>query len=193
MKRITVYCASSSQINPIYFDTTAHLARLLVEHDYEVVFGGGSTGLMGKLADTVLEAGGRIKGIMPRFMHEVEWSHKGVTYFEYTDTMHERKAGLIRDTDGVVALPGGCGTFEELLEAITLKRLGLYNKPIVILNTAGFYDPLETLLERSIEEQFMKPIHRDMWRFVRKPEQVLEVLQNPVPWMLDSLEDARSK
>lgn len=193
MKRVTVYCASSSRINPIYFDTTAQLARLLVEHDYEVVFGGGSTGLMGKLADTVLEAGGRIKGIMPRFMHEVEWSHKGVTYFEYTDTMHERKAGLIRDTDGVVALPGGCGTFEELLEAITFKRLGLYDKPIVILNTAGFYDPLQTLLERSIEEQFMKPVHREMWHFVHEPEQVLEVLNNPVPWVLDSLEDARSK
>lgn len=193
MKRVTVYCASSSRIKPIYFDTTARLARLLVDNDYEVVFGGGSTGLMGKLADTVLEAGGRIKGIMPRFMHEVEWSHKGVTYFEYTDTMHERKAGLIRDTDGVVALPGGCGTFEELLEAITFKRLGLYDKPIVILNTDGFYDPLQTLLERSIEEQFMKPAHREMWRFVDEPEQVLELLNNPIPWVLDSLEDARSK
>lgn len=191
MKRLTVYCASSARIRPVFFEATDRLGRLLARADVEVVFGGGSTGLMGRLADAVLAEGGRIKGIMPRFMQEEEWSHPGVTYFEFTDTMHERKAGLLTDVDGVVALPGGCGTLEELFEVLTLKRLGMFTKPVVILNTDGYYEPLKALLDNSIAEHFMSEKHRSMWTFVDEPEDVLPALRQAPEWDGDALKYAR--
>lgn len=124
--RICVYCASSSKIDQAYFDATERLSKILVKSDVEVVYGGGGHGLMGKLADTVLAEGGKIKGIMPQFMNEVEWAHKKVTDMEFTATMHERKSKFLENTDALIALPGGTGTLEELLEAITLKRLGQF-------------------------------------------------------------------
>jgi len=175
-----VYCASSPRISKIYFEATEKLALNLVEHNIEVVFGGGSSGLMGKLADTVLEKGGKITGIMPHFMREVEWNHKGVQDFRFTSTMHERKQKFLENIDGVIALPGGCGTLEELLEVITLKRLGLFSKPIVILNTQGFYDPLKTMLEKCVSEQFMEKKHLNLWNFVNEPENVIESLQKNI-------------
>ena len=139
MKRISVYCASSAKIDRAFFEATERLARLFVEEEIEVVFGGGSMGLMGRLADVILENGGKIRGVMPKFMEEFEWAHKGVTDFVFTETMQERKAAYLEGVDGLVALPGGSGTLEELLEAITLKRLGLLTEPIVILNTRDYY------------------------------------------------------
>ena len=143
--KICVYCASSAKIGKVYFDAIEMLAKVFVENKIEVVYGGGAVGLMGKLADTVLENGGKIKGIMPKFMKDVEWAHDKVTDFEFTETMHERKAKFLEDIDGLVTLPGGSGTMEELFEAITLKRLGQFTKPIVILNTNGYYNPLKEL------------------------------------------------
>ncbi len=182
IKRICVYCSSSMKIGKIYFEETEKLADIFVKNNIEIVFGGGSVGLMGKLADTVIRKGGRITGIMPHFMREVEWAHKGVAEFQFTETMHERKKLLLEDTDAVVSLPGGSGTLEELLEAVTLKRLGLFTKPIVILNTNNYYEPLKQMLERSISEGFMSDKHRDMWTFVDHPEDVLEAVQNASPW-----------
>ena len=183
MKRITVYCASSAHINKVYFDAAEKLGALLVKNNCEIVFGGGSVGLMGKLADAVLAQNGKITGIMPHFMNEVEWGHKGVAEFIYTDTMAQRKEKLIENSDGIIALPGGCGTLEELLEVITFKRLGLFHKPIVILNTNNFYDPLKLMLERCVEENFMQTKHLDMWHFVDEPEQVIESLMKEHVWM----------
>lgn len=183
MKRITVYCASSAHIKKVYFDAAEKLGALLVKNNCEIIFGGGSSGLMGKLADAVLDNDGKITGIMPHFMNEVEWGHKNVTEFIYTDTMAERKNKLIENSDGVIALPGGCGTLEELLEVITLKRLGLFSKPIIILNTANYYDPLKQMLEHSIEENFMQTQHLDMWQFVDEPEQVIENLFREHVWL----------
>jgi hypothetical protein len=177
-----VYCASSTQIDPAHFEATRRLAAYLVEANLEVVFGGGSVGLMGTLADTVLALGGRIVGVMPNFMRDVEWSHRGVTDFRFVETMHERKQLLLENTDGLVVLPGGCGTLEELLEAITLKRLGLFTQPIVILNTRSFYDPLRTLLDRCISERFMADKHREMGTFVDEPEEVLPALRTQASW-----------
>lgn len=182
MKKICVYCASSPTIKPIFFDATETLAKLFVEHDIELVFGGGARGLMGKLADTVIKHRGKIKGIMPQFMNEVEWAHKGVTDFEFTETMHQRKALFLEGIDGLVALPGGCGTLEELLEAITLKRLGQFTKPIVILNTDNYYQPLKDMLNKCVDEDFMQKSHLDMWRFVDEPEQVIDALKNSPSW-----------
>ena len=175
--RVCIYCAASPLIDSVYFKATEQLASLLVQKNIEVVFGGGSEGLMGKLADTVLAKGGKIKGIMPQFMDDVEWGHKGVTDFEYTQTMHERKSKFLIDIDAIIALPGGTGTLEELLEVMTLKRLGKFKKPIVILNTNNYYEPLKLMLEKVVDEKFMHPRHMNLWDFVEHPDEVLSVLK----------------
>jgi uncharacterized protein (TIGR00730 family) len=180
--RICIYCASSAKIDEIYFEATERLAKILVNSKVHVIYGGGGHGLMGKLADTVLAQGGQIKGIMPQFMNEVEWAHKSVTDFEFTKTMHERKAKFLENIDALIALPGGTGTLEELLEAITLKRLGQFTKPIIILNTNGYYDPLIQMLERCVEEKFLRPIHAEMWTFVHQPEEVMSAINQSMEW-----------
>ena len=137
---------------------------------------------MGRLADGVLAEAGEIIGIMPRFMKELEWAHPGLASIRLTDNLAERKALLLADTDAVVALPGGCGTFEELLEVLTLKRLGIYWKPIIIVNQAGFYDPLLALLQRSVEERFMDERHLAMFSVVRDIGEVMEAIRSSAPW-----------
>ncbi|HSF45979.1 MAG TPA: TIGR00730 family Rossman fold protein [Chitinophagaceae bacterium] len=185
--RVCVYCASSARIDNAYFEATESVAKEFVKANIEVVYGGGASGLMGKLADTILENGGKIKGIMPKFMNEVEWAHKKVADFEFTDTMHERKARFLVDVDGLVTLPGGTGTLEELLEAITLKRLGLFYKPIVILNTNGYYEPLKQMLQKCVSEHFMMEKHLEMWTFVDHPEDVVPALQCASDWGSDAI------
>ncbi|MBK8621497.1 MAG: TIGR00730 family Rossman fold protein [Saprospiraceae bacterium] len=180
--RLCVYCASSSKIDQSYFDATENLAGILADQKIDVVYGGGAYGLMGKLADVILEKGGNIKGIMPKFMNEVEWAHRKVTDFEFTDTMHERKAKFLENIDGIIALPGGSGTLEELLETITLKRLGLFTKPIVILNTNHYYAPLKVMLQQCVDEHFMDGRHLDMWSFVDTPEEVLPEILGFKSW-----------
>jgi uncharacterized protein (TIGR00730 family) len=188
--RICVYCASSSKINSAYFEATEKLAALFVEAQIELVYGGGASGLMGCLADSVLAHGGKIKGIMPQFMNEVEWAHKQLEEIEFTETMHERKAKFLEGIDGLVALPGGTGTLEELLEAITLKRLGKFSHPIVILNTNNYYEPLRLMLERCVEEQFMHPKHLEMWSFVNTPEEVIPTLHQTEKWKESAIQFA---
>ena len=191
--RICVYCASSPVVDKKYFDATEKLGKEFLKAIVDVVFGGGAHGLMGKLADIVLSGGGNIKGIMPKFMDKVEWGHKGVSDFVYTDTMHERKAKFLEDVDALVALPGGSGTLEELLEAITLKRLGLFVKPIVILNTDGYYGPLITMLERCVSENFMNAKHLQMWKFVNEPEKVIPAINSSEKWDEGAINFALSK
>ncbi len=180
--RICVYCASSARIDKVYFNAAERLAAAFAKAGVEVVYGGGAAGLMGVLADTMLKHGGKIKGILPKFMVDVEWEHKGVSDMIMTDTMHERKARFLEDVDALVALPGGCGTLEELLEAITLKRLGQFTKPIIILNTKGYFNPLLEMFEKAVKENFMKDIHLDMWKVVNEPEEVLDAIKNSKPW-----------
>jgi uncharacterized protein (TIGR00730 family) len=175
--QVCVYCASSAKIDSAYFEATEELARLLVENDVQVVFGGGGSGLMGKLADVVLQHGGKIKGIMPQFMNEVEWGHTGVSDFTYTHTMHERKAKFLEGTDAIIALAGGTGTFEELFEAITLKKLGQIDTPIVILNTRGYYNLFHQWMDLAVEEQFMSDDQNQIWRMVDSPADVLTAIQ----------------
>jgi len=190
--KICVYCASSPKVDEVYFTAAESLASAFADAGVSVVYGGGATGLMGRLADTMLARGGSIKGIMPRFMNEVEWAHRGLADIEFTETMHERKAKFLEGIDAVVALPGGTGTLEELLEAMTLKRLGLFTKPIIIVNTRGFYDPLRTMLERCIDEAFMHPKHRGLWTFVETPEDVLPAVRAAEPWGPDAIAFARN-
>ena len=187
IQQICIYCASSNLIAPKYFDAAEQLAHILVDNGITIVFGGGKTGLMGKLADSAIARGGKTIGIMPHFMKEVELQHTGVSELHFVGDMHERKKKFLDGTDALVALPGGVGTLEELLEALTLKRLGLFTHPIVILNTDGFYDPLLEMLRRAVDEQFMKPIHLDMWQVVHQPEEVLPAIQQAPDWDASAL------
>jgi len=188
--KVCIYCASSTKINTAFFKATEILAKELVKEQAQIVYGGGGVGLMGQLADTVLAERGNIQGIMPQFMNEVEWGHKGVTNFIYTKTMHERKAKLIDGVDAVIALAGGTGTLEELLEVITLKKLGLFTKPIIILNTDNYYNPLKEMLERCVEERFMRVKHLEMWSFVEHPEEIIPRIKNTKEWSSDAIKFA---
>lgn len=187
MTRVCVYCASSAKIDSKYFEAAKELAQTLVRENIQVVYGGGATGLMGQLADTVLAEGGAIQGIMPKFMDAVEWGHQRVTDFIFTDTMAERKARLMDGVDALITLPGGSGTLEELLEAITLKRLGKFTQPIVILNLEGYYDPLQTMLERCVEESFMHQRHLEMWEFVTTVADILPAIRRQASWDEDAI------
>ncbi|SRR5690554_672070 len=190
--KVCVYCASSPRIDKKYFDAAEKLANEFIQNKIEVVFGGGSSGLMGKIADVIIQNGGKIRGIMPRFMNEVEWAHKGVTDFIFTDTMHERKAKFLDGIDAITALPGGTGTLEELLEAITLKRLGKFNKPIIILNTNGYYNPLKQMLNKCVEENFMNSKHLSLWCFVDEPHEVIPAIKSAQTWDSDAIHFARN-
>jgi uncharacterized protein (TIGR00730 family) len=183
--QVCVYCASSGQIHADYFHATEVLAKSLVQSQIQVVFGGGASGLMGKLADVVLSEGGKIKGIMPQFMNEVEWGHKGVDDFTYTHTMHERKAKFLEGTDAIIALPGGTGTLEELFEAITLRKLGQIDTPIIILNTRGYYDPFVEMMKRAEDERFMLPDLHQVWQVVSHPEEIVPAIMNTEKVRLD--------
>ena len=176
IKNICVYCSSSSKINPLYAEAANKLGKLLAKEDKTLIYGAGSVGLMGKLADAVLSNGGKVIGVIPQFMVDVEWHHKGITETVLTDTMHERKEEMAKLADAFVALPGGVGTLEELIEIITWKQLGIHAKPIVIINTNGYYNKLIELLQHAADELFMRPEHLKMWEVIDEPEQVFEAL-----------------
>jgi uncharacterized protein (TIGR00730 family) len=186
--RICVYCASSNQADPRFREAAYRLGELLAEGGHQIVYGGGSAGSMGAVADGALSKGGEVIGILPRFMADLEWGHPGLTQLELVGDMRERKHRLLTGSDAVIALPGGCGTLEELFEAITLKRLGLYFNPIVLLNTRDFYAPLVRFLEQTIAERFMNPEHAAMWQLVAEPEDALPAILNAPTWS----EDARN-
>ncbi len=181
-RRVCVYCASSRQADREYADSAYRLGRLLAENDITIVYGGGSVGSMGALADGALSSGGKVIGVLPQFMYDLEWGHRGLTELRVVNDLHERKRLMIEDVDATVALPGGSGTFEELLETITWKRLGLYLKPIVLVNTRDYYAPLISLLEGSVRERFMDQRHLQMWQVVKRAEEVLEAIQKAPEW-----------
>ena len=184
--RICVYAASSAHCDPEYHAAARRLGNLLARANATVVYGGGAMGSMGAVADGALEAGGRVIGIIPRFMTEVEWQHPGLASLEVVEDMRERKHLLLTGSDAVVALPGGCGTLEELFEAITLKRLGLYFNPIVLLNTRDYWTPLVKFMDRVIDDRFMNPEHRNMWSSVDEPEEVLPRILATPRWSEDA-------
>ena len=175
---VCVFASSSSRINSEYGETAGKLGCLLAKEGIDVVFGGGGIGLMGKLADAVMENGGRITGVIPAFMKEEGWGHHGVTEMIITRDMGERKKKMFGLSDGVIALPGGVGTLEELTEAITLKQLSLYHGPIVVLNTLGFYNSLIAFFDNMVNEHFLRSQHKAIWEVVSTPEDALEALRN---------------
>jgi uncharacterized protein (TIGR00730 family) len=184
--RICVYAASSPQAAPGYHEAARSLGATLASEACSIVYGGGSQGLMGALADGALSKGGEVIGILPKFMADLEWGHPGLTHLDLVEDMRERKHKLLTGSDAVVALPGGCGTLEELFEAITLKRLGLYFNPIVLLNTDGFYDGLQAFLQHVIEHRFLNPGHAEMWTLVDRPEDVLPTIRATPAWREDA-------
>jgi uncharacterized protein (TIGR00730 family) len=159
LKRICVYCASSTQADPEYRDAARETGRLLAREGCEIIYGGGGLGSMGALADGALEEGGRVIGVLPEFMQELEWGHSKVSELKIVASLHERKLEMIEKADGIIALPGGSGTFEELLEALTWKRLALYTNPIALLNTRSYYDAFQRMMEQAADERFMNQQH----------------------------------
>lgn len=181
IESVCVYCASSRQAEPRYRESARELGTALARAGFTVVYGGGAVGSMGALADGALAAGGRVVGVLPRFMEELEWGHAGVERRVVAD-MHERKRTMLELSQATVALPGGCGTFEEVLEAMAWKRLGLWSGPIVILNERGFYDPLLALLGRAVDERFMDERHRALWSVAEQPAAVPAALRHAPGW-----------
>ena len=182
IKNVCVYSASSTQIAPAYFEAATQLGRLLAIKGINLINGAGSIGLMAATSNAALAAGGTVTGVIPRFMVEQGWHHTGLTRLVETENMHERKQLMARMADAVIALPGGCGTMEELLEIITWKQLGLYLNPIVILNVNGFYDPLLSMLQQAVNQHFMRPEHAGIWRVATTAEEAVEMLYTTPIW-----------
>ncbi len=191
IQTVCVYCASSDRTAEVYLDAAARLGRALAQAGLAVVYGGSSLGSMGRMAAAALAAGGKVTGVLPRFMDELEWGNRALTELRLVDDMHERKRLMLELSDAVVALPGGCGTLEELFEAITWKRLGLYFGPVVLVNVNGFYDPCIALLNRTVDEGFMNEKHRRMWSVVESPEGVPDALLHAPAWSRDARNFAR--
>ncbi len=183
---VTVYCASSRRCHQDYLEAAEQLGEALARDGINVVYGGGGVGLMGRLADGALRAGGKVIGILPHFMNELEWGHTRLSEMRVVADMHERKRAMLDAADAIVALPGGCGTLEELFEAITWKRLGLYLGPIVLVNTRGFFAPCLELLARCVGERFMDERHLSMWRVVEEPKGVIEAIRDAPQWTSDN-------
>ena len=154
-----MYCASSSRVASLYTEAATRLGSLIARAGMTLVTGAGCQGLMRAVEDGALDEGGKAIGVIPRFMIDAGWQHPALTELRITENMHERKQLMADLSDAVVALPGGCGTMEELLEIITWKQLGLYLNPIVILNVGGYYDHLIKQLEHAVDEHFMGEIH----------------------------------
>ena len=182
MKSVCVYCASSTQIDEKYFRAAEELGRLIAQKGLRLITGAGNQGLMNAVEEGSLAAGGKVTGIIPTFMMEEGWHHTGLTELIETRTIHERKEMMAKLSDGVIALPGGCGTLEELLEIITWKQLGLYLNPIIILNIDGYYDHLLAQLRQAIDENFMRAIHGDIWKVATTPDEAIDLLFTTPAW-----------
>lgn len=185
-KTICVYCASSTKVNQRYYDAAVELGELIAQKGMRLINGAGTMGLMRACADAVLNSGGEAVGVIPQFMVDRNWHYEDMTELIITKDIHERKRKLAKMADALIALPGGCGTFEELLEAITWKQLGIINKPIVILNTDGYYTPLIEMLEKAVREHFMREEHLRLWTVASTPEEALEQVENAPDWDADA-------
>ena len=162
MKRITVFCGSSFGTDPIYETQAVLLGKTLAAHGLELVYGGANVGLMGAVADAALAAGGKVIGVLPDFLRSKEIAHQGLTELILVETMHARKTKMDELCDGVIALPGGFGTLEELFEMLTWAQLGLHKKPIALFNVGGFYDELVAMLQTMVTKGFLKESNRNM-------------------------------
>jgi uncharacterized protein (TIGR00730 family) len=189
--RVCVFASSSDRIDGAYTDAASKFGTLLAKAGIDVIYGGGGIGLMGKLADAVLEKGGRITGVIPEFMRLEGWGHTGISEVIVTLDMGERKKRMFENADAVVALPGGIGTVEELTEAITLKQLGLFKGPVIILNTLDYYRSFIEFLDQMISGHFLRIEHKGIWIVVKTPEEALKALSGYNGWIEDPRSIAR--
>jgi len=178
---ICVYAGSSPGARTEYRVAAEALGRELAARGIATVYGGGHVGLMGAMATAALEAGGAVTGVIPRALFEKELAHRGLTALHVVDTMHDRKRMMADLADGFVALPGGLGTLEELLEALTWTQLGVHGKPCGLLNVGGYWDPLLAMLDGAVGERFLRPEHRDLVAVASEPAEMLDLLAAPRP------------
>ena len=188
---ICVFASSSSRIDAAYAEAASKLGSLFAIAGIDVVYGGGGIGLMGKIADAVMQNGGKITGVIPSFMKDEGWDHSEVDDMIITPDMGLRKKRMFELADAIVALPGGVGTLEELTEAITLKQLGLFKGPIIILNTLNFYKSLIEFLDHMIAGHFLRYEHKGMWEIADTPEEVIKYLSGNNEWLTDPRSIAR--
>jgi len=182
IRTLCVFCASSSLIDKVYLEDAYIVGDMCVDNSIHVMYGGGAVGLMGALANRIIGKNGKITGIIPDFMKALKWAHEEVTEMIVVEDMRERKKKMIEDVDAVLAMPGGVGTLEELLEVITLKQLGRFNHPIIILNTNGFYNSLLNFFEELIEKRFMHGLNRNIWTVINHPGQLVTAFENAEKW-----------
>ncbi len=193
IKQLCVFCGSSEGTDPVYKSAAQAMGRMLVRRGVGLVYGGGSVGLMGVLADTVLAGGGEVTGVIPTALATKEVQHTGLTHTHVVDNMHRRKALMNELSDGFVAMPGGYGTLEELFEVVTWAQLGLHRKPIGLLNVVGYFDGLLGCIDSAVGEGFIKPEHRKLMVSGSEPDALLDALARHQPpdvekWILASHE-----
>ena len=175
---VCVFCASSANIDERYLADARELGNLLAQGGWRCVNGGGAVGLMGAVTDGTLDAGGEVTGVIPKFMVDNGWCYDRLMDVVVTADMHQRKQMMSNMADAVIALPGGVGTLEELLETLTWRQLGLVKVPIIILNTLGYYDLLLAMLRHAIDEGFMKPSHGQLWQVAATPADAVALLDD---------------
>ena len=175
---VCVFCASSANIDERYLLAARELGQRLAEGGWRCVNGGGAVGLMGAVTDGTLDAGGEVTGVIPKFMVDNGWCYDRLEDVIITPDMHQRKQMMSEMADAVIALPGGVGTLEELLETLTWRQLGLVKVPVIILNTLGYYDALLTMLDHAIDEGFMKSSHAALWQVASTPAEAIALLKH---------------
>jgi uncharacterized protein (TIGR00730 family) len=177
-KNICVYCGSSDKAQAVYLEAAFMMGETIARAGIRVVYGAGATGLMGALADGALQAGGEVIGVIPALFNTPQLVHHGLTQLEVVETIHLRKARMVELADAFIAMPGGFGTWEELFEILTWAQIGLHQKPIGLLNTRNYFDPIIALVEHAHEEGFIYSEHRELFTFARQPVSLLEALTN---------------
>lgn len=181
MERICVYCGASGGKREAYRTAAMQFGRTLVERDLGLVYGGGDVGLMGVIADTVLDAGGEVHGVIPQTLVDREQAHEGLTELDIVESMHDRKARMVELADGFVALPGGYGTLEELLEVLTWAQLGFHRDPCGLLDVAGYYEGLAAFFDHQVEEGFVSESYREMVVVAEDGETLLDAFERYEP------------
>ncbi len=178
MKNICVFCASSMGSNPVYKESAYQLGKIFANQKIRLIYGGGNVGLMGVIADSILENGGEVYGVIPDLLMKKEVGHPNLTKLFVVETMHERKTKMFELSDGIIALPGGFGTLEELTEVLTWAQLGMHKKPIGILNINGYYSKLLDLFDHMVSEKLLKKENREMLLVSENPMELLELMEN---------------
>ncbi len=178
MTSIAVFCGSREGYNEVYMETAYALGAILAEKKIDVVYGGGRIGLMGAVAEGALQAGGKVTGVIPTFMQTKEIAHEGVTNLILTETMHERKVKMYELCEGVIVLPGGLGTMDEMFEMLTWGQLGLHQKPVGMINVNGFYDSLKVLVNNMVQEGFLNEYTAQMLQVSESVDELLQLMRN---------------